>query len=251
MLPPTVSVIMITYGHEKYIKEAIEGVLIQECDFEVELIIADDCSPDNTETIVNQLKNKNNNGNRINYTKHNLNKGASSNFTWALQQAKGKYIAVCEGDDYWIDPLKLQKQVDFLENNTDYSMCFHNAKRVNLITDEVIDYIPVVDRDYKIDEVFLKWLVPTASMVFKKVVADDFCIKASNVSLLNGDLILVLICCENGKIKGFSEFMSVYNVHENGVSYSRIKNNKINFYKKYPPYYDFIKKTFLRYQGKL
>ncbi len=123
-----ISVCMITYGHEKYIKEAIEGVLMQDCNFEVELLIADDCSPDNTDKIVADIQQNHMNGSWINYTKHTENKGMMPNFVWALENCQGKYIALCEGDDYWTDPLKLQKQVDFLEANEDYALVFTNGK---------------------------------------------------------------------------------------------------------------------------
>lgn len=121
-----VSVVMITYGHEKYIREAIEGVLMQDINFEVELIIADDNSPDNTEQVVLNITSSHPNSKWIKYTKHKKNKGMMPNFIWALQQCKGKYIALCEGDDYWTDSYKLQKQVDFLEGNMDYGICWTN-----------------------------------------------------------------------------------------------------------------------------
>ncbi len=127
--PPKVSVVMITYGHEAFIADAINGVLMQEVDFEVELIIANDCSPDNTEAIVNSF------GQHekycwIKYTRHFKNKGMMPNFIWALKKAKGEFIALCEGDDYWTDPVKLQKQVDFLEANEEYSLYLGNLQRI-------------------------------------------------------------------------------------------------------------------------
>lgn len=123
-----VSVIMITYGHEKYIEEAIESVLMQECDFEVELIVANDCSPDGTDFVVNNIIQNHSKSSWIKYTKHPQNKGMIPNFTWAVKQCKGKYIAICEGDDYWTDPLKLQKQIDFLEANLEFTFCVHRYK---------------------------------------------------------------------------------------------------------------------------
>lgn len=114
-----ISVCMITYGHELYIREAIEGVLMQKGDFEIELIVANDCSPDNTDEVVNEIINNHPKGSMIKYTRHQKNKGMNENFMWALNQCTGKYIALCEGDDYWTDPLKLQKQVDILEGNED------------------------------------------------------------------------------------------------------------------------------------
>ena len=116
---PIVSVVMITYKHEAFISKAINGVLMQQCDFDLELIIADDCSPDKTSSVVESFKDHSN-YNWINYIRHDSNKGMMGNFIWALEQASGKYIALCAGDDYWTDSLKLQKQVDFLEANEEY-----------------------------------------------------------------------------------------------------------------------------------
>lgn len=112
-IQPEASVVMISYKHAAFIREAIEGVLMQECDFGVELIIADDASPDSTSEVVKELA-SHPNYDRVKYTKHATNKGMVDNFVWALNQAKGRYVALCEGDDYWTDPLKLQKQVDLM-----------------------------------------------------------------------------------------------------------------------------------------
>ena len=117
---PKVSVCMITYGHEKFIEEAINGVLMQECDFVVELIIANDCSPDKTDAVIQNILCNHPRASWIKYIKHDKNLGMMPNFIFAMQECKGKYIALCEGDDYWTDPSKLQKQVDFLEANSDY-----------------------------------------------------------------------------------------------------------------------------------
>ena len=122
-----VSVIMITYGHEEYIEQAILGVLSQNCGFEFEFIIADDNSPDNTEEIIRRIAKDHPRGDLINYTKHEVNKGMVANFSWAVSQSVGRYIAICEGDDYWIDALKLAKQVEFLELNPEYGIVFTDA----------------------------------------------------------------------------------------------------------------------------
>lgn len=122
---------MITYGHEKYIAEAINGVLKQKYDGEIELIIANDNSPDNTDfiikdTIINADKNI-----TIKYKKHDMNLGMMQNFYWAINQATGDFIALCEGDDFWIDPLKIKKQVDFLNNNLDFGLTFTDVNFVD------------------------------------------------------------------------------------------------------------------------
>ena len=123
-----VSVVMMTYGHENYIRQAIEGVLMQNCFFEVELIVANDCSTDKTDLIIKDIIQNHPRGNWIKYHHHEKNVGMMPNFIFALHQATGKYVALCDGDDYWTDPLKLQKQVGFLEENEEYVLCFHKIK---------------------------------------------------------------------------------------------------------------------------
>ena len=132
-----VSVCMITYGHEKFIKQAIEGVLMQQCDFEVELIIANDCSPDNTDNVVKEILQTDKRALWINYTRQEKNLGVTANLLFALQKCKGNYIAFCEGDDYWTDSLKLQKQRDYFLSNpgiglvyTDYNIFMQNTRQL-------------------------------------------------------------------------------------------------------------------------
>lgn len=122
---PLVSVCMITYKHEKFIREAIEGVLMQCVDFKIEVIISDDESPDNTSNIVNKVISSHHNGSWIKYVRQGKNLGVTKNFQWTLSQCTGDYIAFCEGDDYWTDIYKLTKQVDFLEKNPDKIFCAH------------------------------------------------------------------------------------------------------------------------------
>jgi glycosyltransferase involved in cell wall biosynthesis len=133
----TVSVIMITYRHELYIIHAIEGVRIQNCNFNVELLIADDNSPDGTKNKVEDYLNSADIPKNIDikYFQHEKNKGPNNNYLWASKKAKGKYIANCEGDDYWIDPYKLQRQVDVLEANPDLAMCTHEASHQSTLVD--------------------------------------------------------------------------------------------------------------------
>lgn len=133
-----VSVCMITYNHERYIRDAVEGVLMQETDFGYELVIANDCSPDNTDSVVEEYLQNHPKGNSIKYFSHKGNLGMMPNFQFAVQQCTGKYIALCEGDDYWTDSRKLQMQVDFMEANPDCSLCFHAAEIVKEGTDEPV-----------------------------------------------------------------------------------------------------------------
>lgn len=118
-----VSVVLISYNAEKYIKEAIESVVAQKVNFKYELLLADDCSKDNTLNIMKEYEKKYPEIIRILKREHNL--GATRNQLDASLQSKGKYITLLEGDDYWISEDKLQRQVDFLEEHPKYSGVSH------------------------------------------------------------------------------------------------------------------------------
>ena len=135
---PLVSICMITYNHEKYIKDALEGFLSQKTDFSYEVIVHDDASTDHTADILREYEQKYPNIIKPVYQTENqfskLRLQGKAVIMSCLPLIKGKYVATCEGDDYWIDCYKLQKQVDFLEKNPDYVACVHNTKIDDLIT---------------------------------------------------------------------------------------------------------------------
>lgn len=223
-----VSVIMITYNHDIYISEAIQGILMQLCDFEIEVIIADDKSPDNTEKVVMSIIKSHPKGHLIKYTKHKVNKGMHENFVWASEQCKGKYIALCEGDDKWIDPLKLQQQVSFLDQNPDYSMCIHNATVNNLINGTTRKFNEdLLKTTFLTKDVIMKsWFTPTASFLYRNY---NFTMpKWKNV---NGDMIILYLNSLYGKIHYINKEMSVYNYGvENSLSQVlSLKNKRSRF----------------------
>src|SRR6185312_2892285 len=119
-----VSVCMLAYNHEHYIAEAIEGVLMQQTNFEFELIISNDASSDRTHEVISEFAVNHPKGKRVKYFNQQRNLGMQCNFIFALKACKGKYIALCEGDDYWTDPLKLQKQVDYISSHADCNLVF-------------------------------------------------------------------------------------------------------------------------------
>ena len=121
-----VDIPMCTYNHEKYIAQTIESILMQKTDFKIRLFIGEDCSIDNTRKIVKQYAEKY--PDIIFPVYHNENIGAVRNSEILLKKCTAKYIALLDGDDYWTDPYKLQKQVDFLEKNPEYSLCSHRYK---------------------------------------------------------------------------------------------------------------------------
>ena len=206
---PKVSVCMITYGHEKFIEQAIDGVLMQECDFEVELIIANDCSPDQTDQIIQNILENHPRGSWVKYIKHNKNLGMMPNFIFAMQECQGKYIALCEGDDYWTDPLKLQKQVDFLEANLDYVLCFHKVDILKPNGEIVDDFITTVPENYETIETLARLgnYIHTPSVVFRNCIK-DFPSEFYHTPI--GDYFIYLILAEHGKLNYINEEMAVY-----------------------------------------
>lgn len=211
MEKPLLSVFVITYKQAAFIKQTIDNILNQETDFDYELIIANDCSPDNTSDIINSIITAHPKGQIIRYFEHEQNLGMYGNFMFALNQCQGKYIAICEGDDYWTDPLKLQKQVDFLEANLDYEVCFSNIRIVDendkltkpaLITDNrKTEY---VKRDLPI------W-APLLTRVFRN---RDFSSVPSAPGL---DTVMLLWQSQYGRIKFINEITGTYRKHAGGI----------------------------------
>lgn len=138
---PLVSISCTTYNHEAYIRKCLDGILSQKCDFEFEILIHDDASTDATQEIIKEYQAKYPNIVKPFFQSENqYSKGVRGiNVRFNLPRAKGKYIAVCEGDDYWNNPLKLQKQIQFLESNEDCSLCYHKT-RVKVASGSMEDY---------------------------------------------------------------------------------------------------------------
>lgn len=229
MAKPTVSVIIITYGHEKFIKQAIQGVLKQDCDFEVEVIIANDHSPDQTDVIISDIIQNHPKSNWIKYTKRDLNWGMMPNFIDALRQCKGKYIAICEGDDYWTDPLKLQKQVDFLEANTGYSICFTDYN-VFYENNKKHEYPKLIEKykernAFSRYEIILNNFIPTLTVLYRN--RPDI-LDYLDKELFPGDWFLHVLNAKYGKIKFLPFESAVYRKHDGGVcsSSNPIFNNQ-------------------------
>lgn len=220
MEKPLVSVVMITYGQEKYITQAINGVFIQKTNFPVELIIANDCSPDNSDIVIKEtIKNAPENI-RVNYIRHEKNIGMNPNFLFALKQAQGKYIAICEGDDYWIEPTKLQKQVDFLEQNPDYVICCHN---INFIKGDEITTPNNFEKYFgerTIEDLSKENIIPTLSSVFRNLNLE---FPKWFHSIPFGDYPLWLLHAKYGKIMFMKDIMGMYR-QEVGVWSGKTKN---------------------------
>jgi glycosyltransferase involved in cell wall biosynthesis len=142
---PVVSVIVITYQHEQFIAQAVESVLRQQTRFPVEILISEDCSADATRAIVTDLQRRHPDRIQLFLSERNQNDNEVITRAWAV--ARGKYIAVLDGDDYWTDPLKLQKQVDFLEQHPSVFICGHAVSFVDGAGQPLADTPPAPARD--------------------------------------------------------------------------------------------------------
>jgi glycosyltransferase involved in cell wall biosynthesis len=191
---------MITYAHEKYIQEAIEGVFLQQFNGTIELIIANDHSPDATDEIVKRVIKIAPQHIKVNYTYHENNLGSTPNFILALQQAKGKYIAICDGDDYWIDQLKLQKQVDYLEKNKEFVLVSHKR---NVIENNKI----IIEKE----EGFFSQCI-----LFKNIIDKNF-LDFDSSKIINLDTFLMLFLENFGKFHMMDFTGSVYRLGNQGV----------------------------------
>ncbi len=119
---PRVSVLLVTYNHEKYIRQALDGVMMQKTDFDFEVVVADDCSQDKTLAIIEEYAPDNLNL-RVLPTERNL--GITRNYQRGFAACRGEYVAVLEGDDFWISPTKLKSLVAFLDQHPECAFCFH------------------------------------------------------------------------------------------------------------------------------
>ena len=222
-----VSVNMITYNHEPFIAQAIEGVLMQETNFRYELVIANDCSPDNTDAIVKHYISNHPKGNNIKYFRHNVNIGMQANGIFASEKCVGKYIATCEGDDYWIDSNKLQKQINLLEQNTKCSACITLYKVLDSKENKLSEYkhpILKLKDEFNSKDVIENWFTQTSTLVFKKEIINNY---PDFFKIYPIDLTLLLLITLHGNIKLLPEYCSVYRSHEKGISkvYNNLKHD--------------------------
>jgi len=222
---PLVSISCITYNHEDYIQDTLDGFLMQQTNFKFEILIHDDASTDRTAEIIRDYERKFPDIIKPIYQKENQwVQGKRGSALFNFPRAKGKYIALCEGDDYWTDPFKLQRQVDFLENNPDYGMVTENGLVTNSIknTQYAFSTNPELDIDTK--ALLAKRQFPTASAMFRSSLLDEKLSALKN----SGDTILWTYFSTKSKIKYFPVVSSVYRRGMQGIVES---TNKVNWAK--------------------
>lgn len=221
---PLVSINCISFNHEKFIKQCLDGFVMQKTNFTFEVLIHDDASTDNTAQIIKEYQ--------TNYpeiiipilqNENQYSKGVDIWSTYQYPRTKGKYIAICEGDDYWTDPYKLQKQVDILENNINISMCIHNVLTYDGINyKEFYKYTKTV---YSSKDLINNWIVPTCSVLFNKDAISDFA-NDEIKRFINQDYLLFTHISLKGDIYCINENMGVYRIHPGGMTSSLLKTNK-------------------------
>lgn len=208
---PTVSIACITFNQSDYIKNALDGFFLQQTSFEFEIILCDDCSTDNTSEIVNDYIINHPKGYRIKYFRHERNLGMMKNGLFSLSKCTAKYIALCEGDDYWTDPLKLQEQVCFLERNDNYVMVADNSIWYDLEENKKSLFNNDSEKDINVLELLEKRQFATASVLFRNSKELQ-----ENKEKTLGDTVLWVFLSTLGKIKYRTEVTSVYRRHQYG-----------------------------------
>ncbi|WP_422361716.1 glycosyltransferase [Reichenbachiella sp.] len=213
---PLVTVCVITYNHAAYIQQALDSVLKQKTSFSWTILVADDCSTDGTDNILQRYKAEH--PEKLQLILQNKNLGPAQNSIDLLSAPTTTYVAYLEGDDYWTDPNKLQKQVDFLENNPEYSFCFHNVDVVDSYNKSILNYggqKSWYNQSFSRNELINgKFLFHSCSVVFRNQLAlPDWFSK-----IPTGDKALQKLWGTKGKAYCFEDVMSSYRVHNNGIS---------------------------------
>lgn len=228
---PLVSALILTYNHQDFIEDSLMGVIDQEGSFNLELIVANDNSKDQTGIIIKRIiKLYSSAFVRVKYICKDKNVGITEIVKEALRECRGDYIAVCEGDDYWTDPYKIQKQIKFLNENLEYIICGSKVtiKRLNGEEEEnkkKIGEISFLDSLYKNQ-------FSTCSVVIRKQRQleifflknfDDFYIK---------DWPLWTSLLKYGKGYNLKEVTATYNEHKDGIFSGKALDEKLNFFLK-------------------
>jgi len=210
----------------------LDGALMQQTTFPFEIVIGDDASTDFTQKIIQEYSDKN--PGRIRAFLHSENQGPSepkefagrNNVLQLIKACKGEYVAMCEGDDYWTDPYKLQKQVDFLESHPDYAICHHNVEVI--YEDGAASHLfnkPDQKLTSTIEDILEdKWFMATASWLYRNYfLTNDFA--DWHATAAAGDWAVIIQLASHGKIGYLPETMGVYRKHSAGLSNIHAQTN--------------------------
>lgn len=227
-VPPLLSIVNNTYNHENFITDTIEGFLMQKTTFKVEILVHDDASTDKTAAIIREYEKKYPDLILPIYqTTNQYSQGKSPNREFQLPRTQGKYIALCEGDDYWTDPLKLQKQIEFLEQNKSYSFSWCRFKTLNEDTGELNNDKNEklfddgdISIDFDFERFYKGWHMGTQTLVYRKRMYDA---TIYSIYKYTRDIHVVSHLLLKGKGVCLNFFGAVYRKHEGGI-YSSLSN---------------------------
>lgn len=214
---PLVSIVCDVFNHGAFLRNALDGFIMQQVNFPIEILIHDDASTDDSAEIIRDYEKQYPDLFRPIYETENQ---YHKQHLWAdiqFPRAKGKYIAICEGDDYWTDPLKLLKQVDYMEDHPECSLCFTNAiiHWYDGAHDDSV-FSQFEENDYSGVYLCQEWISPTASFLFRTPLYKEFSrIVHKYPHIIIGDSPLLLTCAKNGKVHGIPDITCVYGKHEN------------------------------------
>ncbi len=243
-----VSIICNTYNHEKYIKQALRSIVDQKTNFKYEVLVHDDASTDKTAEIIREFEKEYPDVIKPIYQAENqYSQGVSVNKKFQYPRTKGKYVAICEGDDYWTDERKLQKQFDFLETHEDYVLVAHGGKKVSEENEFISEF--VIDKvDYEKGEVINHLsCFPTASMFYR---ASAWKNNEKFVNIIaTYDYAVKAVLSTEGKVHVIPESMSAYRVASKGSWTERIEKKSKNLIKHLETSVDFFEKFDLYREG--
>lgn len=210
-----VSACIIVFNHERYLRECLESVVNQRVNFCYEVVIGEDRSSDTSLQICREYKTKYPNLVRLIERPKNL--GMAKNWVETIMECKGEYIAICEGDDYWVDNYKLQKQYDFISANLDFSACFGRSEVLNLRghSDNFSYPIPSNSNLY-LKDTLNRHYIPTATLFFQKRMLLD--IPNFIFSVLSVDIFIETKLIMKGPIRFLNEQLAVYRIHDGGIT---------------------------------
>ena len=231
METPLVSISCLVYNHEPFLRECFEGFMMQKTNFPFEVLVHDDASTDKSAEIIREYTAKYPDIFKPIYqTENQYSKGVKVSATFNFPRAKGKYIALCEGDDYWTDPLKLQKQVDFLENNPDHVMCSHRFMVYNQ-NDKTLkkDWLPFSEKEnFHYDlEYFIQrkeWVTQPLTILFRTSALD---VEHYSLYAKSKDVTLMYSLLRKGKGVMLKDMMGVYRIHSGGIWLGATKASQI------------------------
>ena len=211
------TVVTTTYNQEKYIEHCIKGVISQKTNFKFKFLIADDCSSDNTKSIIEKYRKKYPDIIKPIYRKKNL--GPMDNFVNTLNLVNTEYVALCDGDDFWTDPNKLQIQVDFLDKNKEYTICFHKIKIFYEDGSQKNVFHPInLKKNLNFKDLCGENFMPANSIVYRWIYKKkDSLINDFPKNILPGDYYVNLMHAYRGKIYYIPKQMSCYRKNDQGM----------------------------------